>query len=75
MNTRILTVAALALQFAAVSSLGFADTPKTTKTDLNNPKLAEPGKGGKSTEPGKGGRTPEGGKGGKSTESGTKGGN
>jgi hypothetical protein len=74
MLKRTFTVAALALQVAAISTLGYADTPKTTKTDLNGVKVAEPGKGGKSTEPGKTGRAPEGGKGGKSTESGIKGG-
>lgn len=72
MLKKMLTIAAVTLQIAAVSTLGYADTPKGTKTDLNGPKVVEPGKGGKSTEPGKGGKTPEGGKGGKSTESGTK---
>jgi hypothetical protein len=75
MFRKILVIAALSLPVAAVSTHGFADTPKASKSDLNRSKVAEPGKGGKSTEPGKSGKSPEAGKGGKSTESGSKRGN
>lgn len=74
MIRRLFVIGAFVLPLAAVSALGHAETSKP-KVDKNATKVAEPGKGGKSTEPGKSGRPTEGGKGGKSTESGIKGGN